>query len=182
MKDRGLTPQPQGDDQMAKCLFSLDDSEQLNHPRNASAILSSAPSIFLFEDGGLFSLLRQQQGDSDVPEWHSDHCVHGMVKKFWKLNPVPAPYWGGALLWSKRWRKTVEASLVSVASGRASSPDSQSLQNKVLLMAGVTGWRFWKTVFSCDSAPSLSVATPTTLQMWNTKPKRHRMWIALKLK
>lgn len=68
MKDRGLTPQPQGDDQMAKCLFSLDDSEQLNHPRNASAILSSAPSIFLFEDGGLFSLLRQQQGDSDVPE------------------------------------------------------------------------------------------------------------------
>ena len=68
MKARGLTPPPQGDDQMAKCLFSLDDSEQLNHPRKASAILSSAPSIFLFEDGGLFSLLRQQQGDSDVTE------------------------------------------------------------------------------------------------------------------
>lgn len=38
MKDRGLTPQPQGDDQMANCLFSLDDSEQLNGPRKASLV------------------------------------------------------------------------------------------------------------------------------------------------
>lgn len=38
MKDRGLTPQPQGDDQMANCLFSLDDSEQLNRPRKASVV------------------------------------------------------------------------------------------------------------------------------------------------
>jgi hypothetical protein len=46
MKERGLTPQPQGDDQMAKCLFSLDDSEQPSHPRKANLILSSAIQPF----------------------------------------------------------------------------------------------------------------------------------------
>lgn len=45
MKDRGLTPQPQGDDQMANCLFSL-DSEQLNGPGKASVVFvfSTQPS------------------------------------------------------------------------------------------------------------------------------------------
>lgn len=98
MKDRGLTPQPQGDDQMAKCLFSLDDSEQLNQPRTTRVILSSAPSFFLCEDSGLFSLLSQQQGDSDEDNmkqcppcpWHGQEILKAEPGACTSLRRSPA--------------------------------------------------------------------------------------------
>ena len=66
MKDRGLTPQPQGDDQMANCLFSLDDSEQLNCPRESQCgFCLQRPAFSSSKTAGLSSLLRPKQGDSD---------------------------------------------------------------------------------------------------------------------
>lgn len=62
MKDRGLTPQPQGDDQMANCLFSLDDSEQLNCPGKASVVFVFSTQPFSSsKTAGLFSRLRPNQ-------------------------------------------------------------------------------------------------------------------------
>lgn len=51
----GLTLQPQGSYQMAKSLFSLDDSEQPRRPRKGDLISSSAPSFSPF-------LVRRQLG------------------------------------------------------------------------------------------------------------------------
>lgn len=54
MEERGLTPRPPGNHQMARCLFSLDDSEQPSHPRKANLILPSASSFLPLQDVSSF--------------------------------------------------------------------------------------------------------------------------------